>query len=164
MRRGELEAELRWFFSQADGEMGLRSNFTGIVARIEGGGGTGVAHHVDTRRLEAAARARRIAAALSSVSKPERTVLFAAYSREPESRLLCVMLHTPEAREAHRKSRSTRSLGVWLERLCAAVKSPHEFERRRTFARIHAAAVRSLEGALDAYSKHARRVLSPRAC
>lgn len=160
MRLGEHEAELRWYFLHAAGELGMRSNFTSIVARIEGGnGGGGTPHHVDMRRLEAAGHARRIAATLALLQKTERSVLFAAYSRDPDQRLIGVMLRMPEAKAEHRKSRSTRTLGTWLQRLCIAVQSHGEFERRRVFASIHSAADRSLQGALDAYAKHARRLL-----
>ena len=163
MRTQAHESELRWFFRESAGDMGQRSNFLAIVARLEGGSMGGEPHFVDTHRLEAAARARRVQCLLLGLSRTHREILCAAFGMDSEYRLLWVMKLCPETREAYTQSRSTRALDEWLLRLCVSAKASGDVERRRVFARIHAAADKSLGDALNAYAKHASGVLGARA-
>lgn len=162
MTREEIAAELRWLFRDSRGELGLKSNFGGVVARIEGGGPGSDAHHVDMRRIEAATRARHISKVLDALPKTHFTVLFAAFAWDADHKLLWVMRETPEAVEEYGKSRSTRLMRDWLERLCVAARNEANYERRRVFARIHAAAEKLLREALNAYARQQNRERSDR--
>ena len=80
------EAELRWFFQQAEGELGLQSSHATLIHACLGGRNKGskpvsaarqfeVAEH----RLKAAERARVIARRLAACPQRERRTLAAAY-------------------------------------------------------------------------------------
>lgn len=157
MRRETAEADLRWYLRDARGELGLHSNYGGMVATLQGGGRSGDHHRVDLRQMEAAARARRIEKALTHVGKEHLRVLYAAYSVDPDQRFVAVLAVLPEALEEHRRSRSTRSFGNWLARLFASARKGHDYGRRRLFAKLHSAADGTLRGALDAYTGQQNR-------
>ena len=80
------EAELRWFFQQAEGELGLQSSHAALVNACLGGRNKGskpvgaarqfeVAEH----RLKAAETARRVARRLGAISPRDLRTLAAAY-------------------------------------------------------------------------------------
>ena len=124
------EAALRWFWNEADGEMGLRSSFPAMVARLECGGATGgkPIMEIGDHRIEAAGRARIISRALGELPERQRRVLCAAYG--PYARELPglgaaapVAPMTEAAQAAHRASGTDRSIEEWLVRLCARVTS-----------------------------------------
>lgn len=153
----EAAADLRWLFTQSGGELGLRSNLAGLVARIEGGGGSYGAPEMDTRRIDAATRARAITKALVSIPQAFARVLFLAFAPSAETpeahRLHYIAIETDECLEAYVRSRSTREVGEWFARLTAAARRGQDSERRRTWNRIQAQAQQTLEVALVAYCK-----------
>ncbi|MFN7133513.1 MAG: hypothetical protein ACK4N5_15660, partial [Myxococcales bacterium] len=66
-----MESELRWVFTEADGDIGLRSNFGAMVGLLEIGARSGssqpLAYEIDPQRIEAAAAERRIRRALDAI-------------------------------------------------------------------------------------------------
>lgn len=125
------EADLRWFWTWSQGDMGLRSSFPAMVARLECGGRTGgrPIMDIDERCLEAAARARRISRALELLKARERLALCAAYGptapAEPLPLLGVAAPVAPMTRAAidgHRDSNTNRPLEEWLLRLCWRVQ------------------------------------------
>lgn len=108
-------ADLRWFYRDSEGALGLKSNYGGMLASLEGGGfhPTG-SYEVDMRKLEAAERARHISIALGNTKLWARVVLAVAlrYS-DGDVRLIGALAST---NAEYRRARSRRSLVEWLER------------------------------------------------
>lgn len=80
------ERELRWFFQQSEGALGLRSGHESLVNACLGGKNKGSKpvgaarqFQVAQRQLEAADRARRIAHRLSAIAPRDLRTLAAAY-------------------------------------------------------------------------------------
>lgn len=155
-QRDRNAAELRWFFREAEGDMGLRSNYGGMVQRLQGvsGGGT-MRLELDGRNIAAAGRARRVKASLLQLSAEHWGVLSVAYSQPGGMVNLAGIMSLLKSTEAeHQLSRTTRPLPDWLERLG---RRPTTSLRQRLYARLKGEAERFLEEALDAYSKARRR-------
>jgi len=124
------EADLRWFFTEADGEMGLKSTFGGMVHQLQMGGGargsyTPVPREADGRLLEAATRARLISRALEACGREAAAVLREAYSALPVElaelfpafgELAALVVSTPAADRMWRRSRTNRVKVAWLVR------------------------------------------------
>jgi hypothetical protein len=113
---------------------------------------------MDGRMLQSASRYRRVEAAIRAMDQRLAEVLHAfAYHRE-----LGVMLIQPACAEAHRRSRSRRSLPDWLERI-----APHRLQgssgqvRRvedgRLWLRIKADAIRELDKAMGEFDMRWRK-------
>lgn len=150
----QAAANLRWYYRLSDGEMGLQSNFGSLVARLEGRGGTGQQTEIDGRRLEAAARARRISKALEKLDQVPRKALRAAFGGGEALDLVSVVLMLPEASEAHRRSRTSRPIREWLKKLCATADPV----RRRMFLELSRAAEQMVDSALSRFaSEEVRR-------
>lgn len=149
-------ADIRWLFHSADGALGLRSNFAGMVASLEGGGYSArTSYDVDEHRLQAAERARRIRRALELTPDWARVVV-GVLCRTPdgETALLCALTSTAEE---HRRSRTKRQLADWLEKTrCSG--SP---ARRKLYIRLEMEAARVAGEALGLYAK-AYNSLSPK--
>lgn len=111
--------------------MGLRSNFSGMVASLEGGGFVpSPTHEVDERKLRAAERARNIITALDAVPVWARVVLGVAYRHaDGEAKLIGALCST---NNEHKRSKSKRQLHDWLERQRLAKDS----EKRRAYVRL----------------------------
>jgi len=130
------DSELRWFFADADGDMGLRSNFPAMVTSLQMGGRSGsvtpVSVELNDRWFEAATRSRLCRRALEAIGP--------------------VRAHRA-ARDAHQRSRSARSLEEWLYRLAWRVThgapEPEDSERLATISRE---AERMLLSALGAFA------------
>lgn len=155
-QRERVAAELRWYYREAEGDMGLRSNFGPMVTRLQGLTGGGALHlELDGRQVAAAGRARRVKAALVQLSVTHWGVLAVAYG-QPGGALnlvgIIAMLKSTETE--HQLSRTTRPLPDWLERLG---RRPTTTLRQRLYARLKGEAERLLEEALDAYSAARRR-------
>jgi hypothetical protein len=82
----QAERELRWYFTQAEGALGLHSNHEAVVnaclgGRNKGSKPVGAARAVsyNQHQLDAADDARRVARRLSAVSARDRRTLQAAY-------------------------------------------------------------------------------------
>ncbi len=164
------EALLRWYWNQSDGDIGLRSSFPAMVARIE----TGV--HVDGPpqmefaewAIEAATKARLISRALEETPERYQRILVAAYGpcafELPVLGALAPLAPmTLAAREAHKASGTDHGIGEWLAGLCAlAAKrgrgSAGSGEARRLVAAIAAESEATRKSALRAFAVvHAAR-------
>jgi len=142
----EAAADLRWYYRDSAGAMGLRSNFGGMVAQLEGGGfHQRASYEADERAIRAAERARNIRKALDSTPIWARVALGVAYRlADGERRLLGI---TVLAAGEHRRSRSKRELGEWIER-CRVSK---DLAKKKLWAKLRAEAQGLLESALSAY-------------
>lgn len=140
-------ADLRWYFRDSPGELGLRSNFGGMVASLEGGGWTPKpTHEVEERRLQAAERARRVLRALEGCPVWARVVLSIAYRyADGEQRLIGAL---SAAAQEHRRSRTKRSLADWLERM----RKSKEPLRRKLYSDLRLNMLGLLEEALESYT------------
>lgn len=146
-------ADLRWLFSEADGEMGLRSNFGALVAGLEGGGHSArVCHDVADRTMEAAERARTIRRALEDVPVWARVVLGVAFRRADGE--LALMAALTSAASEHRRSRTKRPIQEWL----AKTRDNKSRERRLLYARLRSEASDVVEEALDLFARAMRGV------
>ena len=156
------EADLRWFWNEADGDMGVRSSFPAMVARLECGGATGgrpimeIADHC----LEAAGRARIISRALHELPEHHQRVLGAAFGpcahELPGLGMAApVAPMTEAALAAHKASGTDRSIEEWLVRLCARVNSKKarasNAQDRLAFEAIRDEAQASLRRAVNAF-------------
>ena len=119
-------ADLRWYWTWSDGELGMRSSFGPMVARLQCGGRSGgkPITEIDDRVLEAAARARHISRALALLSNRDHVALRAAFGPsapiEPVPGLGLVAPVAPLTRcawQAHRDSHTDRPIEEWLLRL-----------------------------------------------
>lgn len=142
----ESSSDLRWFFRDSEGAMGLRSNFGGMVAQLEGGGYSQRAgYELDDRAVVAAERAREIKKALEASPIWAQLVLRIAYRQaDGERRLIGI---TTSAALAHARSRSKRGLGEWIEK-CRTSK---DMARKKEWAALRAESQGLLEEALSAY-------------
>lgn len=143
------EADLRWRFTQADGDMGLRSLYPGMVLKLQLAGGpppTPVLRELDPRWVAAAERARLIDRALEQLQPQHRNVLWACYGDHqlPELHAYGDLagLIPDVAADHHRRSRTTRTLADWLARLARRAK------KEPAAARTHAAITREAEALL----------------
>lgn len=144
----EVAASLRWYFRESDGAMGLKSNFAGMVASLEGGGWTPrPSFEVDERRLQAAERARELRQVLDAVPVWACVVLRVAHRYSDGTAKLMAAL-TVVARE-HRRSRSKRGIHDWLERL----RTNKESLRRRLWLDFQAEAQDVLEEAFEEFRR-----------
>jgi hypothetical protein len=125
---GQTEAELRWVFNEADGDMGVRSNFMPMVARIQcpRDAAAVTSYEADWRQVEAASRDKVIRQALERVGGGKARVLELAYTElshdaaqrlEPLGRVAGVVLALPATIAAHAKSQTDRPLVEWLGRI-----------------------------------------------
>lgn len=127
--RQSVSAELVWFLGgEAEGDMGLRSCFPAMVARLmafRSGGRPSL--DLDDRSVAAAMRARGIARRRESLSERHRMVLLAAYGHRTDppaevEPVIGVALYSELAASAHAISGSDRPLHVWLWRLRERVR------------------------------------------
>ena len=74
-------ADLRWYFTRAESECGLRSNYGGMIYRLAMGGHSTETptYEIDDRVLEVAARGRQIERALKAMDPSDREVVWRAY-------------------------------------------------------------------------------------
>lgn len=149
-------ADLRWLFHSADGAMGLKSNFAGMMASLEGGHSARTVYDVDDRQLQAAERSRRIRRALELTPDWARVVLGVLFRRpeDGETALICALSSTAEE---HRRSRTRRQLEDWLER----TRTSSSAARRMLYVRLSDEASRVAGEALGLYAK-AYSSLSPK--
>lgn len=156
------EADLRWYFNEADGDMGLKSSFGPMVARLEAplSRGGALIVDIDERKLNAASRARTVKRALECLPLDAQHVLRAAYTARPDSpqrpdalkrwRDLAGVVEASEAAKAtHKKSRSTRPFLEWLERI---VKPSATVSARAWALEVRREAEGRLMGAVRAYT------------
>jgi hypothetical protein len=155
-------ADLRWYWSYAAGDLGLKSNFEPMRARLEAGGRTGGAPilELDEKCIDAATRERHIRRALERLTERDRGILRAAFGSSDRDlpafgRATGVVPMTDAAQLAHWKSRTNRPLEEWLARLvCHADKDP---VAARTMRVIRREADTMLGAALMRFSNARRR-------
>jgi hypothetical protein len=168
------EADLIWFWAWSDGEMGLRSSFGAMTARLQVGGRTGgrPITDLDERCIEAATRARLISRALELLPGLHRRALRYAYG--PDARELPglgvaapVALLSPAAMLAYRESRSDRPLEEWLVRLCWRAHRRQGESPARDRCTVRAIALEAnatLARAVQAFASARRSMPSRRSC
>jgi hypothetical protein len=164
-REEALAAELRWYWADATGDMGLKSNFEAMRACIQRAASRGGKPNVDIdeRCLEAATREKHIRRALAQVPDREAIVLVHAFG--PGIREIPVfgpatgvVPLTRVARQAWLNSSTNRSLEGWLARLLVRVHTgrssgPEHLARDRALLNaIRTEANQMLRAALLAYA------------
>lgn len=162
------EADLRWFWTESDGAMGLKSLFPAQIAQLQIGAGrrgthTPIQHEVDGRLVEAATRARLISRALECMPRGHVRVLRAAYGDAHHHQLRPIYAdladlapETDAAQKAHRRSRTTRALAEWLIRL-AKRATRGEQEPKRILYLVRSEAEATLVSAHRAYVQSRRQ-------
>ncbi|MGC4114494.1 MAG: hypothetical protein QM765_07760 [Myxococcales bacterium] len=126
-----IAEDLTWYWNCAEGEVGVPSNFSAMVAAISLGQrptGGKASTELDEHLFYAARRLRRIARALERITAFDRGVLFAAFGPHAHElpalgRAAPVAPLTMRARQAHRGSHTTRSIEDWLVRLTYRVSN-----------------------------------------
>jgi hypothetical protein len=124
-------ADLRWYFCDAAGEMGLRSNFGAMVAGLEAGGRRGGApmKDMDPRVIAAATRARRITRVLEHLAAAHLLTLARVYGSsehpglESFGTLGSLFPETQAAHRAHVVSQSRKPFETWLFRRAQRVSA-----------------------------------------
>lgn len=125
-----VEHDWHWYFNEAYGEMGLRSNMGGFLTLIERGIGNpgGADFEMDSRQLAAARTAKGIEQAFIAAGRApgfELSVIDVArieYGEPPRygPKLSNLVALLPQAIErAQRKARTRRAPELWLPRLGA---------------------------------------------
>lgn len=162
------EADLKWFWTEADGDLGLKSMFPQQMAQLQIGNGARGTHtpkqlEPDGRLVEAATRARLVSRALETCRPEHVRILRAAYCesvfrpiRVLYGELAELVTRTDAARQAYRRSRTTRSLEEWLTRLAARAEKG-EAEPRRIVYQVRGEAEARLVAACRAYVGARRR-------
>lgn len=141
-------ADLRFYFRDADGAMGLRSNFQAMVSSLEGGGWTPKpTHEVGDHRMEAARRCREIHDVLELIPVWARVVLGVCY-RSPDGQALFLGA-TSLAVDYHRRSKTKRYLWDWAERC----RLSSDQRRNRLWVEMRQNADAILEEAMDEYER-----------
>ena len=154
----QLEADLAWYFREADGDMGLCSNYQGMVLKLQAPRASSgrPPSGPEGRVFGAATRARRISRALEVIGKARSDTLRMAYDGNAPAELHAYHelagLVLEEGAPVHRRSRSRRSLVQWLARL--AQRAPKDAVAARWLAEVRSlaevrlmAAARAFEGA-----------------
>lgn len=161
------EADLRWFWTESEGHLGLKSSFAAQVTNIQLGARRGTWTPIQREPagalVAAAARARQVSRVLEAVDRQHVLVLLAAYGEAAHPQLQAaygelaeLVTRTTAARQAHRRSRTTRPLSDWLQRL-ARRADKGELGPRRMVADIRAEAEGRLVAAARAYTDARRR-------
>ena len=162
------EADLRWYFNESDGDMGLKSSFGPMVARLEAplSRGGALILELDERKIAAASRARTVRRALESLQPQQAQTLREAYTTRPDHpqrpdalrrwRELAGLVDGSEvALTAWRRSGSKRTLTEWLERI---VRPQASTTARASALELRREAEARLQGAMRAYSAARKRV------
>lgn len=138
--------ETIWFFTESSGEMGLRSNFEPIVARIGGVYGVPVTTgEMDGRMLSAASRYRQAVKAINCISNKHRDTIY----NYAIHRITGVILRSELFRDFHRRSGTDRSPEDWLNRI--------EQTKSRMWYQLRVNAVAELERAIEEFNRLWRR-------
>lgn len=150
----EALTELRWYFLESQGDLGLRSNFESISSRIGGVYGTPqTSGNLDGRMFAAATRYKRVDRAVKAMTPSSVLVLHAFAHHE----MLGVMLASKTARDEHRASRTARSLADWMQRIAPRKEKPQTAGQSRAWLAIRADATRSLDRAMGEFDLRWRK-------
>jgi hypothetical protein len=149
----DVAADLRWFYRDSEGAMGLHSNFSAMIAQLEGGGFHPVAsYEANYSAVQAAARAREIGKALERCAVWVRVVLGLAFRRASgEQRLTCALV---SAVQEHKRSKSRRQLPDWLEKQ----RTSKDQARKRAWAKLRAEALGLIKEASTEYIRAVEKV------
>lgn len=165
------ESDLRWFFNEADGDMGLRSMFPQQMQQLQLGGGrrgthTPVIHEPDGRLVAAATRARLVSRALEGIGTRYTGTLRSAYGRLEHAELhgfqelAGLVVYTAAAARLHRRSRTVRPVPDWLARMYLLAqptkKKPANPDAQRIVWEVRSEAEAQLIDASRAYSRAKR--------
>ena len=130
--------DLRWLFTESDGQLGLRSNYPGMVARLQAfrSGGFAKPFEYEDQTIETATRARRLRRSLERAGAAHARALRATYGPpapglEHEHAALVdvygdlagLIPDSASARRCYEDSSTTRPYWAWLARLDAAVRA-----------------------------------------
>lgn len=173
------ESDLRWFFTEADGDMGLRSSFSAQMTQLQMGGGRRGTYvpqqrEIDGRLVSAATRARVISRALEAIGRGYSYTLRCAYGipAHPElhgfQELAGLVADTPAAQRLHRRSRTKRPLPDWLARMRLQAhplsdKKVPDLEAQRIVYEVRVEAESQLVAASKAYTLARRETARRRA-
>lgn len=147
-----LIGELRWFYGEMAGEMGLRSNFMSLVNKLSGIYSSADPNsNIDGRIMAAASRGRKIARSLKHLSDDHNKTLYLYAQGHPVDPLITIMAHSPTAHDLWCESRSRRKFGDWLVKLSHVDGAPEK--RVRTWLRIKSEARRQVDSALAAFQR-----------
>jgi hypothetical protein len=121
------EEDLRWFFVESAGAMGVRSNFGAIVRMIDGGRSpqSGMPREIEGRILASAGRARAVQATLERCGDEHAQVLRRCYGETSPAELAVfgkagnLVPLSSLLEQGHRASRSKRPIAEWLQLLAA---------------------------------------------
>ena len=118
--------ELTWRWQEADGDMGLHSNFASMIALLErgtsGGGPRSAIAEIDERGILAAAKVRHIDRALARLRERDVDLLFALFGA-PVENWAALLWHIPAARRAHASSGSRHCLEDWVAGLFGHIEA-----------------------------------------
>ena len=160
------EEDLRWFFTDSAGDLGLRSNFMSVVRMIDQGvPQSGAPRDLDIHLIEAASRARLIQETLRRCDAASTEALRQCYG-EPTPAELAVLgraanlVRTSDAlAREHKASRSRKAPDAWLQllalRLTKGTASPKD---RQTALALTREAISLLAQAQRAYARNKPRV------
>lgn len=163
------EQELKWFFNDAMGALGLKSGFPAMILNIQApmSRGNTIAADIGEHLIAAASRERFILRTFERVARKHYDVLWAAY-RAPElnetslpylahfGELGAVVRDSPLTAQVHARSRSTKPLLEWLARIARPQASP---TAKSQAAEVRRDAERRLAEAGRAYAAAKREVL-----
>jgi hypothetical protein len=158
--------ELRWFFSDSSGEMGMRSNYPSMILRIHYGrslrDGSPVSE-IDEHALDAAYRARRIQRTLEAAGSLVSAMLWFTYGweapaalRKAYQELAGLVFNSPVSYVAFRRSGTSRTFGDWLARL--PKRGRDDKEAQKILDRINVSAHNQLLQAQQCYREAKRLV------
>lgn len=153
------EADLRWFFCESDGSLGLHSSFESMVERMQLAGAqmsVQVVHDVSDRLLEMAMRARQISRGLEAMQSDRAKVLKLVYgplgspALFPEFSLLAGI-----AARTHASQKLVRGLGSPEDALLrVALKARTDLTARHSIHLVRLEAEQMLRVASEDYLVH----------
>lgn len=139
-----VEADLRWLYLEAEGELGMQSNFGGFVALMQrgvAGGGDYDQDPITERQAAAARRCRRITEWLCTLGHEHRRILelvvlphqWPVYVVRSFEHLAGLAVRSEAARDGWRRARGNeavsaaeeeQAVAAWLNRQCRNAIAP----------------------------------------
>lgn len=147
-----LIGELRWYYSEMSGEMGLRSNFMSVVNKLSGFYGANDPNsNIDGRLLAAAGRAKKVARGLKALSEEQQSTLLHYCNGHSIDPMLPIMLKSQLAYTIWKDSKSRRQFEEWLLKLVPKPGCDETDKRTRTWLKLKAEAQRNLDRAIASF-------------
>lgn len=151
----QLIGELRWYYNEMKGELGLRSNFMSIVNKLSGFYGAADPNsNIDGRILAAASRAKKVARGLARLQPDQSNILYLYTIGHPEEALMPIIINSKDAQNLHKKSRSRKPFEEWCLNLVPKKDCNPDDKRTRLWLKLKAEATRKLERCLSAFRLH----------